>query len=290
MENSRRTYDGRGMDVIILAGQSNAEGCGRGEAAEPYRPTEDVWYYSSPFVGEIVTPADGVEFQVITYPCEPFFEIAAERDIEGTVSDFSLSFAREYIRAGLLKSGRRLVIVRAGVGGTGFAKGFWKPGGVCFLRLREMIERLKETGDCRFVAFLWHQGEHDAFENPSWSERLREKEYGRNLRMVIAAVRAQCGNARLPVIAGEFCAHWAAQNRAVCLPVLIATKKTLRAEGFGRVVSSEGLLSNSQSGAVPTDPIHFCRQALYELGKRYYVAYRALVAGTKEEAEYWGEE
>lgn len=51
-------------------------------------------------------------------------DIAKERNngIEA-VGDFSLSFAKKYVESGMLKEGRKLLIVRTAVGGTGFKRG-----------------------------------------------------------------------------------------------------------------------------------------------------------------------
>ena len=63
-------------------------------------------------------------------------DIAKERaNSSVTVGDFSLTFAKRYIEQGLLKEGRKLLIVRTAVGGTGFKKGHWGERDFLFLRL-----------------------------------------------------------------------------------------------------------------------------------------------------------
>jgi hypothetical protein len=271
------------LDVIIQAGQSNAEGCGRGGAGEPYIPTDRVLYLTNPFTSEILSPAEDIEYQLVRFPDLPYVELAAEREMEGTVGDFSLSFSREYLRAGQLKPEKKLLIVRAGVGGTGFAKGFWLPGGVCFTNLMALIDRVKGVkGNKRFLAFLWHQGEHDAWENPTWDGKTRGDEYAKHLNTVIASVRERCQAPDLPVIAAGLCADWAAKHKPCVDAVLQGMQKTLAAAGNAAFINTAGLMSNRQAGASETDDIHFSREALNELGQRYYKAYIKLLDGAQK--------
>jgi len=87
------------FDIIILAGQSNAEGSGRGPVQEEYIPNGDVLAMHSDFT----------------------ITVAQERVFDGVkFNDFSLSFSQEYIKSGRLQDGRKILIVRAAVGGTGF--------------------------------------------------------------------------------------------------------------------------------------------------------------------------
>lgn len=266
------------FDVIIQAGQSNAEGFGRGEAKKPYIPTEKVLYLSSNYNSKIVSLPQGIDYQILTYPNPLTLEIAAEREIEGTVGDFSLSFAREYINAGMLEENRKLLVIRAAIGGTGFAKGFWLTGGIGFLKLLEMISFVKDKkGNNRFVGFLWHQGEHDAWENSEWSQELRSKEYQKNLLTVIEFVRKECEEKSLPVIAAGFCEDWAAKNAQTVNAVTIATRNVLEEVGCSAYVETRGLLSNRQVGASPSDDIHFCRESLYDLGIRCFKEFEKII-------------
>ncbi|MDR2201934.1 MAG: sialate O-acetylesterase [Clostridiales bacterium] len=270
------------FDVIIQAGQSNAEGCGRGAAPKPYIPTDKVLYYSSNFAAKIVSCGDGAEYLSVTYPEPPDISVAAEHGTPGDpTGDFALSFAREYINDGRLKPGRKLLIIRAGVGGTGFSKGFWLPGGVCFSKLAQMIQEVRDANaDNRFMALLWHQGEHDAFENTGWSPEFRESEYAKNFSFLVACVRNLCGRPELPVIAAGLCRDWADKNDAACAAVAHATRNVLSVENHGAFVDSDALLSNRQADPLSNDDIHFCRAALYDLGKRYYAAYKAILSRT----------
>ena len=66
------------FDIIIQAGQSNADGTGFGNTDEPYVPDGRVWYMNG----------------------DDTISLAVEKvNGNGIQSNFSLPFAREYIRA-----------------------------------------------------------------------------------------------------------------------------------------------------------------------------------------------
>ncbi len=242
------------FDVIIQAGQSNAEGCGLGDAQRPWEPNDRVWYLNNDFT----------------------ISRAAET-ISGNQprSDFSLSFAREYLENGCLDEGRKLLIIRSAVGGTGFLDKHWGPDDDHNSRMLKMIETALSLNPAnRLVALLWHQGETDAVLNASY-----ETHYANLLRFV-RDTRAAFGVPELPFIAGDFVQHWEDDNSSVCAPVVDAIRAVCRDCGFGAFVETDGLLSNRQfaesRGSSSDDTIHFCRESLYELGKRYFREYAVL--------------
>ena len=130
------------FDILIQAGQSNSEGYGFGPVDNPYQPNDRVWYLNGDFtLSRAAEEVTGNEIQ----------------------SNYSLSFAREYIAAGRLAEGRKLLILRTSVGGTGFLENSWKPEDDLFLRMMEMTRTaLALNEDNRLVGLLWHQGETDA--------------------------------------------------------------------------------------------------------------------------------
>ena len=78
------------FDIIIQAGQSNSEGYGFGLTDAPYQPDERVWYLN--------------QNRTIT--------LAAEKATgNGIQTNFALPFAREYLNAGKLADGRKLLAV-----------------------------------------------------------------------------------------------------------------------------------------------------------------------------------
>ena len=247
------------FDVIIQAGQSNAEGSSLGPTDEPYAPDERVWYLNQN--GTITLAADEVWFNDLR-------------------SNFSLSFARRYIRAGMLSEGRRLLILRCGVGGTGFWNGRWSMDGDLYLQMMDMISAaLSLNPENRLVALLWHQGESEAANGRSYEE------YYKYLSDMLVSVRTAFVCPDLPFVTGDFVHDWKGDHEESCKPIVDALRDVCRDLGYGGFAESEGLLSNNQEldyhpmGWWDSDPIHFSRRAIYELGERYFAEYERIVKG-----------
>ncbi len=240
------------FDIIIQAGQSNAEGCGVGPADDPYIPSDRVWYLNPDYT---VTPAaEAVELNYVR-------------------TNFSLPFARAYLRDGRLAEGRKLLILRTAVGGTGFLDKRWGMTDDLYLRMMDMIRvALALNPANRLVALLWHQGESDAIRNAT-----RDIHYT-HLTNLVHSVRDTFNAPELPFVAGDFVYHWRDENTAICAPVLEAIRDVCREIGRGAFVETDGLRSNWQElGDERPDSIHFSRHATYELGERYYAAFAGIV-------------
>ena len=239
------------FDIFIQAGQSNSEGYGFGIIENPYHPNNNVYYLTPDFI----------------------IERATERVTENQVqSNFGLSFAQEYIDAGMLKEDRKILILRAAVGGTGFSDNRWGMRDDLYLRMLEMIKTALElNSENRLVALLWHQGETDAQKRATY-----DMHYG-NLKNLVCSVRETFGANGLPFIAGDFVHHWKNDNLDLAEPIVDAIRAVCKDCQPGAFVESEGLLSNLEElGYNPlgwTDTIHFSRKAIYELGKRYFKAF-----------------
>ncbi|MCR5264067.1 MAG: sialate O-acetylesterase [Clostridiales bacterium] len=239
------------FDIIIQAGQSNSEGYGFGPVDAPYEPNGRVWYLNGDFTISMAA------------------EKATLNDIQ---SNFSLPFAREYLNAGLLEDGRDLLIVRSAVGGTGFLDNRWKPQDDLFLRMLDMTDTAVALNpDNRIVALLWHQGETDSSLHSSYET------YYDNLSTLYRLTAERYGVKDLPFVAGDFVRHWKDANSEICAPVIAAMRDVCRDCG-GAFVETDGLKSNNQELSYHPlgweDPIHFSRRSIYELGKRYFEAYR----------------
>ena len=262
-----------GYDIIVLAGQSNAEGSGVGKGSSKH--------YNNPNILELIDKnrsfvklsEDGV--LSLFKPFEWTMQIAKERiDGETIYADFAQSFADEYIKKGRLQEGRKVLIVKTAIGGTGFMRNQWGKGCPMTERAFEMIDyALSLEENSRIVALLWHQGEHDAFESPELSLQTREKFYYDKFGCFVDTLVEKYGV--MPVIAGGFIDEWSKDYILQCNAVTRATKKVLNRYG-GAVVSAKGLKSNNQDSN-NGDTIHFCRKSLYKLGKKYYQAFEKIV-------------
>jgi hypothetical protein len=260
------------LDVIIQGGQSNSEGCGLGPVAKEYEPRADVMQMEAPRSWEVIKHPDGSEDLNITYFDEPFvFETARERETpDGVRGNLALTFASEYIEKGLLAEGRRILIVRAGVGGTGFKKGNWTKGGPQREKLFEMADfALAQNPENRVVAILWHQGEHDAFEKND------PEVYESELSALVSEMKEKYGE-RAPFIAADFCREWRGKNKEDCDRIAEKIKSVVASHQPAAFLDSSDLLSNNEKTG-NGDDIHFCRESLHALGRRYFEAYERLV-------------
>ena len=251
-------------DIILQAGQSNAAGYGHGPAERSYVPDERVLYLTAgdPQAAEYEPKGE----------CE--IRVAAERpdpDRPGELlGDFSLSFAQRYVEAGLLAPGRKLLIVRAAVGATGFLKGYWRVGDPLYRRMLRMTDfALSLNPENRLVGMLWHQGEHEAaFCNDP-------QRYHCQLREVVESVLSRYRAPELPFVCGGFCTQWVEENQPACDDIM-AVIRAVAEEVKGTYVETADLRSNDQKTG-DGDTIHFCREDLQELGRRYFAAYQQLL-------------
>ena len=170
------------FDIIVIAGQSNAEGNGiKRDDSEII--SDKVYQIADKNPIGIKVLDNGKVIIDMIYPTETVFEKAHERvDANGKkFADFSETFAKCYIDAGFLDNDRKLLIIKTAVGGTGFARHEWGVGSILFDRLNLMVDfGLKMNSKNRIVAFLWHQGEHDAWENANLNAKERYDFYRKN--------------------------------------------------------------------------------------------------------------
>lgn len=264
-------------DVILLAGQSNAEGCGRGEVDRPYEPTPrilEIRGVKHPHYQNI----DGVD-QLVDVENE--FQVGVADLKWGGCGCLALYFAREYVNAGLLKEGRKLLIVYAPVGGTGFARGQWNMEGNLYKRMIEMTnDALGLHKDNKLVALLWHQGESDSFPFASdGDEKFKKMEdrYYNYLSAFVSSVRERYEAPELPFIAAKFVNdEWYKANKAGADAVYAATERVVKACGNAAFLETADLSSNDKATG-NGDTIHFCHESLRILGERYFEAFTKIV-------------
>lgn len=271
-------YKNEKFDIIILAGQSNAWGCGIGPSEEDYAASERVlWLCDDAPIG-FKRDEHGEDYLFVPEECSKTMRIASEEEENGgKKGNFALFFAKRYIEDGRLGEGRKLLIINSSIGGTGFAKKQWGLGAPLYERLCDMTEQaLGMNPENRVVALLWHQGEHDAFENAYLTPSERHDFYLSSVSSMMEDYFSRFALRGVPVIAGEFCSEWYRKNKETCDAVLAATRDFLGSVG-GELASSEGLLSNNEKNG-NGDDIHFCRDSLRELGYRYYEKFKVIVS------------
>ena len=265
-------------DIIVVAGQSNAQGNGLGNEEKRLLPLEGVYQLVDKNPVQIYFDANYKTCIRATMPTECRIEPADERLLEdGThAAEFSQSFFHEYVNRGYLKAGRNLLIVKAAVGGTGFTKRQWGIGNILYTRLIQMVDAALGSGeDNRIVALLWHQGEHDAFERINESDEEVFAFYRAQLSAMLHDFMKRYSKFHFPIVAGDFCHDWA-DGFSKPEAVRRASEAVLSEFENAAFVESCNLLSNNDVTR-NADIIHFCREACYELGKRYFQAFADLI-------------
>ena len=288
-----------GWDIIILAGQSNAEGFGLGEVSSEYEKDERIYCLNDDAAPHFEKVSDGtserdvlrLNLPALQYICPAEEPVGAA----GKVGKLALWFAKNYVAKGLLKEGRKVLVVNAAVGGTGFCRKEWGVGNVLYRRLIAMTDyalslSFSETGEAceksenEIVAFLWHQGECDSFENADIPLETKYENHKANLEAMFGDFSDRyadfiAGKKKLPLISGGFCDEWYLKNKRQCDAVLRAIHSVCRAPGSGNFagafVPTDGLLSNNQKTG-NGDDVHFCRESLHILGDKFFDAFLAL--------------
>lgn len=265
------------FDVIILAGQSNAEGNGVKKDDKEF-VSDKIFQIADK--NKIMTKVldDGKVIIDMVYPVEMVFEQAHERVSDGKkFADFSETFAKKYIENGYLKEGRKVLIIKTAVGGTGFARKEWGVGSILYKRLCDMVDYgMSLNPDNRVVALLWHQGEHDCVENVNLNPEELYKFYSARFKEQTLKIRERYGK-DIPVMVGEFADSWAElpENKKNCDAVEKALNDVCEEIGNAGKASSKGLISNEQAFH-NGDNLHFCADSVYELGERYFDIYEKL--------------
>jgi hypothetical protein len=244
------------FDIILQGGQSNAEGCGTGPIVNEYQPNDNILYMNN------------TDREKFTH--EYFIETAQERVWgEDKVNEFALSFAKEYQKKRLIsRPGRKILILRTAVGGTGWRDKRWGMTDDLYLNMMAMIKAALELNPKNLlVAFLWHQGETDAGTGREHYDHLSELVY--SVRHTY-----NYGVLDLPFIAGDFVSEWKLKNLQACEPTVQAIRDVCKDVG-GAFVETSDLKSNNQEHG-NGDEIHFSRNALDILGRRYFESFEKL--------------
>jgi len=254
------------FDIILQGGQSNAQGCGYGPVVDTdeYMPDGDILYMVNACPDDPNVPAEPLDGFSIEVAGERMLDSMERSDLtERKVNDFSLSFAKLY-RQRCLRAGRKVLILRTAVGGTGWIDKRWGMTDDLYLNMMRMAgAALGLNKENRLAAFIWHQGETDA-------GTPRGDHYD-NLSRLVNSVRDTFGCPDLPFIAGDFVSEWKNKNLGACEPLVEAIRGVCTGPR-GAFVETYDLKSNNLEHG-DGDDIHFSRNALNKLGSRYFEAY-----------------
>ena len=271
-----QNYRNEAFDIILLAGQSNGEGYGLGPVDSEYTETEQILMLSDTYPYGYKVDEAGVTYMDAVSPTITEISIAKELENEnGKIGNLGLVFSKEYVNT-CLQNGRKVLLVKAAVGGTGFEGKQWKKGETLYSRMFSMVDEVLQLNpENRLVAFLWHQGEHEVCDEPQDGFEAQEKKYFDNLKDLVDTVRSRYNLPKLPFVCAGFVDNWSDDHRKSSDTIEGASAKVCEAVGSAIFLSTKGLPSNHQKIG-NDDVIHFCRQSLYILGKRYFDAYMQL--------------
>ena len=265
------------FDIIILAGQSNAESSGLGPTDAPWVENPQIMMLKNDFVSETSETPYGMQYIKVDPKEDCYLEIAKERVVgETTYAVLALPFAKKYAENNLEKE-RKILIIHTAVGGTGFAAKQWGTEDVLYKRMTEMTElALKMNQENRVVAFLWHQGEHDAFEEADVPLNEKYQKHCKNLTSLISGMRENFGK-NLPFICAGFTKAWTENEyKDRNLAILNAINDTCKAVGNSAVCYTDDL-KNNHDAIGNNDEVHFNRQSIHILGGRYYDAFSKII-------------
>ena len=265
------------FDIIVLAGQSNAEGNG---VSLENRPMVVMDAYEiidkNPYGMKLKKDGSyaGLDF---VYPVETILRELQERKVNGTYnSDLSLSFAERYKQSKFYSPNRKILVIKTGYGGSGFAFDQHGVGNPLYRRMLDMIDiGLSLNKGNRIVAFLWHQGEHDAFENAQFSDKERYAYYHSNLLKEFLAIKERYKQFEFPFITGGLCRGWKKRYPNQSDAVEKATIDVCRAIGDAAFVPGDDLPTNEEvlhNG----DDDHYSKESILIMGERYFEAFASL--------------
>lgn len=273
----RERFENERFDIILLIGQSNAEGFGLGEVENSYEPCESIMQLtnSSPVFLE-VTPEDE---KILHLKSQDTYRIdLAEETLHeqrGILGCFALPFAKKYYEKHVAGTGRKVLVIRAAVGSSGFLRGNWCLGEPLYKRAVEMTDiALSLNQENKLVAILWHQGESDAMEGRrKGGYDFLYPYYYEKLDALVGDLRERYGT--VPFIAGALCEDWTKGIKPTSDAVEKATREVVAKLELAAFAESSGLKTND-SVVHNGDGIHFSRPSQYEFADRYFSLYEDL--------------
>jgi hypothetical protein len=288
-----------GYDIILIAGQSNSVGRGLEEHNFPKTRTglnHKTWaqtlnMYRDDYHGTHGRPNslicalnkdNSIRESAIDpiHHQENFPYRLNNRSIRNNFG-FAVSFAREYIRQNKLSSGRKILLVGCGWGGTGFRdNGRWMfPNGDLYKgtieRANNAFRKTDNGNNNRFIAILWHQGENDVSSPTGYRENVSAC-----LNGIRTAIKKNNPHT-IPILMGGLTND--TENRRNFTEQHIKTVKDMSGNRNFRFVPSNAIpnvfykdLALFNHDLLPdkdTGNNHFSKSSQIEFGKRYFYVF-----------------
>ena len=230
-------------DIIIVAGQSNAEGYSLGYNPELDPPDKRVFQF----------PSYGNSKDEIIAAVDPLFH----SDVVDTKNriGFAMTFARMYVNA---YPNRNLIIIPVAKAGT--STNNWLDDGQLNFAISQINALLAKNPTLKVRAILWHQGESDV------SNQISLDIFKSNLTKILTDFRTKpIVKNTAPILVGGL------------LPAFIDSNP--KYTDYQNVLKNIGHLVNKSFYVDSTDltgedPLHFDANSERELGKRYFEIYQ----------------
>jgi hypothetical protein len=263
-------YDNCEYDIILLAGQSNAYGTGKGPTDNPWQVRDDIMMLKNDFEICYKRPDENTVYIDINAQKDGYIEKAKENlenDGVTTIGNFSLTFAKMYADK-YLQKGRKVLIVSTAIGGTGFKGEHWGKNDKMFLRMVDMLDSaLALNKNNKLVAVLWHQGEHDAYENRDLSFDGIKEYYDEKFTEFLGFVRERYGK-EVPFVCAGFTYAFINEFKKGSDAVIEVLQNKMQNDEMAKFVDASGIKCNSDIGL--DDIYHFNKKGLEILGARYF--------------------
>lgn len=229
-----------GFDIFVVAGQSNAEGCGRGHKELKFKPHEPIYHLNK------------------------FGKVVLAKEIYHRVYGKAVSFYHYFgdLYNDEFRPHRKVLMLNCAVGGTGFADKKWGINDVLFERMITRINSFKADKKNCFKGVLWHQGEQDV------EAKYDTELYRQALSSLIELTRMAIGE-DVPFISGNMSVPWRSE-RPYSADIADCTRELMAEIKNADYVETEGIDCNVN------DEVHFSRKGQKELAKRYFEAYKKL--------------
>lgn len=266
------------FDIIVLAGQSNAEGYSVSLESEPLVISNAYEIIDKNKFGMKLKEDGSYGGLDFVYPVETIIRELQERksDDDTYCCDLSLSFVERYKKSKFYSPDRKILVIKTGYGGSGFAFDQQGVGNPLYKRTLDMINvGLSLNKNNRIVAFLWHQGEHDAFENAQFTYDERYEYYYSNLSKMFLGFREEYKQFDFPFITGGLCRDWKKRYMVQSEAVEKATIDVCKKIGNAMFVPASDLPSNEEA-IHNGDLDHFSKESILILGERYFDAFACL--------------
>lgn len=258
-------------DIIVVAGQSNAEGNGRSIKTSLfpfYRTDNDIKMLKR--IPHITWKkvSSNRKIQIIKFT--NFYRFKNATPFKPANYGFSLFFAKLY-KEKCLEKGHKLLLLSTAIGGTSFCCNHWGKGEPLSENAILMAqEALMVNPNNRIKCVLWHQGESDSDVD------LPENYYYNKLKVLVEDFRGAISD-DLIFIFGDMQQDWkkTMPNSYITSDATKRIVSELRNTAF---VESGGLAGNVN------DIIHFSKASQEELGKRYFSAFASIISDIKKES------